>query len=165
MGFEMTRASLRRGGLLVLLSIVLAGSSHAQRSFEEAFGIEKKYYVKDCVVKLNLQWPPATTELVRERVGYAIDVQISKALVSAVAGEFPLFSGGTTWERKYYVFYYADQCEHRRQLLQALVEKYLVPSIPEFPDYHIEDEGIEPGFDGAGPPQGWWLDDEADRIQ
>jgi len=138
--------------LFVVLCLALAGSSYAQKNFEEAFGIEKKYYLKDCVVKLNLQWSPATTALVQERVLYAIDVQLSKAIVS---GEFPLFLDGTTWERKFYVFYYVDQCEHRRQLLQAMVEQYLVPHIPEFPDYHIEDEGIEPGFDGVTPYCCW----------
>ena len=151
----MSMAILMKGLLLVFLCIALASSSQAQRSFEEMLGIEKKYYLKDCMVKLNLEWPSATPAPILERVGHAIDVQIRKAIVS---GEFPLFSDHAPWHQKYYVFYYIDQCEHRRQWVQALVEKYLVPHIPEFPEYHIEDEGIDPGFDGV-TPQGWWLDD------
>ena len=152
----MSKAAIMKGVLLLVLGIVLAGSSHAQKSLEEVLGIEKKYYLKDCMVKLNLEWPPATTALVLERVGQAIDVQIRKAIVS---GEFPFFSNHAPWNLKYYVFYYIDQCEHRRQLVQALVEKYLVPHIPEFPEYQIEDQDLQPGFDGV-TPQCCWLDDE-----
>lgn len=152
----MSKAAIIKGVLLGCLGLALVGSSQAQRSFEEALGIEKKYYLKDCMVKLNLQWPPTTTALVRKHVVHAINVQIAQAIVS---GEFPLFVDHATWELKSYVFYYVDQCEHRRQLVEALVEKYLVPHIPEFPEYHIEDEGLEPGFDGV-MPQCCWLDDE-----
>ena len=152
----MSKATIMKGVLLLVLGIGLAGPSYAQNRFEEALGIEKKYYLKDCMVKLNLEWPPATTSSVLERVGNAIDFQIRNAIVS---GEFPLISSDAPWNLKYYVFYYVDQCEHRRQLVEALVEKYLVPHIPEFPEYHIEDEGLEPGFDGV-MPQCCWLDDE-----
>ena len=153
----MSKATIMKGVLLGCLGLALAGVTQAQKSFEEVLGIEKKYYLKDCMVKLNLEWPPATTALVLERVGNAIDFQIRNAIVS---GEFPLISSDAPWNLKYYVFYYVDQCEHRRQLVEALVEKYLVPHFPEFPEYHIEDEGIEPGYDGVGPPQCCWLDDE-----
>ena len=151
----MSRPIIMKGVILVVSCIALAGISHAQSSFEKAFGIEKKYYLKDCMVKLNFQWPPAMTAFDQERVMEAMHVPIAKAIVS---GEFSLFVASTTWERKYIVFYYFDQCEHRRQFVQTLVEKYLVPNIPNFPDYQIE-EDVEPGFDGQPPPQCCWLDD------
>lgn len=153
------------GVVLVVLSLVFVSyikePTITTYALKNLLGIQKQYYLKDCMVKLNFQWPPTTTALVRERFGQAINSQITKALES---GEFPLFSGGTTGAVKYYVFYYADRCEQRRQLVQALVEKYLVPYIPEFPEYHIEDEGIEPGFDGVMPSGEFWLDnlDNAD---
>ena len=151
----MSKVTIMKGVLLGCLGLALAGVTHAQQSFEEVLDSEKKYYLKDCMVKLNLEWPPATTSSVLERIGQAIDVQIRNAIVS---GEFPLFSDHAPWNREYYVFYYIEQCEHRRQLVETLVEKYLVLHIPEFPEYHIEDEDIEPGFDGV-TPQGWWLED------
>ena len=157
----MSRLGIIKGVGLVAACIALAGVSHAQSSFdfdyEKVFGHEKKYYAKDCMVTLTLRWPPPTTALDRDRVLQAMNVQILKAMAS---GEFPLFNGHRTWWKGNYVevFYYLDQCEHRRQFVQTLVEKYLVPNIPNFPDYQIEDQGLEPGFDGSRP-QCCWLDD------
>ena len=154
----MSRLGIMKGVGLVVACIALAGLSHAQSSFdyEKVFGHEKKYYAKDCMVMLNFRWPPAMTAFDQQRVMEAMDVPILKASVS---GEFPLSLGHTTRERKYYVFYYLDKCEHRRQFVQTLVEKYLVPNIPNFPDYQIEDQGLQPGFDGSGPPTCCFLED------
>ena len=151
----MSRLVIMKGVVLVASCIALAGLSHAQSSFLEAFGIEKKYYLKDCMVTLNFRWPPAMPAFDQQRVMEATDVPILKALASS---EFPYFSTSQTRERKYIIFYFFDQCEHRRQFVQTLVEKYLVPNIPNFPDYQIE-EDVEPGFDGQPPPRCCWLDD------
>ena len=151
----MSRLGIMKGVVLGVACIALASVSHAQSIFEKVLGIEKKYYLKDCMVKLNFRWSPAMTAFDQQRVMEATDVPILKASVS---GEFSYFSTSTTWERKYIVFYFFDQCEHRRQFVQTFVEKYLVPNIPNFPDYQIEDQGLEPGFDGSRP-QCCWLDD------
>lgn len=118
------------------------------------FGSERKYYLKDCIVKLNFLWDPNTDRSVRRRVLLGIEEPIFQAVVSR---ELPHFSGGTTRAQDYYVFYFEDQCESRRELVQKLVEEKLLSNIPDFPRYEIEDEGIEPGFDGA-TPVGRWLD-------
>ena len=156
----MSRLGIIKGVVLVASCIALAGLSHAQSNFdyEKVFGHEKKYYAKDCMVMLNYRWPPAMTAFDQQRVMEATSFQILKAMAS---GEFPLFNGHRTrWKGNYVeVFYYLDQCEHRRQFVQTLVEKYLVPNIPNFPDYQIKDQGLEPGFDGVGPPTCCWLDD------
>ena len=153
----MSRLGIMKGVGLVVACIALAGISHAQSSFLEAFGIEKKYYLKDCMVTLNYRWPPAMTAFDQQRVMEATNVQILKAMAS---GEFSYFGGNNTrWEGNYVeVFYFFDQCEHRRQFVQTFVEKYLVPNIPNFPDYQIE-EDVDPGFDGQPPPRCCWLDD------
>ena len=156
----MSRPIIMKGVILVVSCIALAGISHAQISFEKAFGIKKKYYLKDWMVTLTLRWHPPMMVFDLEQVTRVMTEQTLKAMVSA---EFPYFSSrGTWWEGNYVeVFYYFDQCEHRRQFVQTLVEKYLVPNIPNFPDYQIEDQGIEPGFDGV-TPQCCWLDDLED---
>ncbi len=162
----MSRLGIMKGVGLVAACIALAGVSHAQSNFLEALGIEKKYYLKDCMVKLNFLWPPAMSAFDQQRVIFdqqrvmeAMDVPIRKAMAS---GEFSYFSGhfggSATGNGKYFVFYFFDQCEHRRQFVQTFVKKYLVPNIPNFPDYQIEDQGIDPGFDGSRP-QCCWLDD------
>ena len=164
----MSRLGIMKGVVLGVACIALAGLSHAQSNFdyEKVFGHEKKYYLKDCMVKLNFRWPPAMTAFDWQRVIFdqqrvmeAMGVPIRKAMVS---GEFSYFSGNfggsATGNGRYFVFYFFDQCEHRRQFVQTFVEKYLVPNIPNFPDYQIEDQGLQPGFDGSRP-QCCWLDD------
>ena len=168
----MSLTVIKKRVLLVIVGVVLVVLGLALISYikhptvtkyavKYLLGIQKQYYLKDCMVKLNFQWPPTTTALIRKRVDQAINVQIIKALES---GEFPLFFGGTTGELKYSVFYYTDQCEDRRQLVEALIEKYLVPHIPDFPEYEIVDESIEPGFDGTMPSGEFWLDDLANAY-
>ena len=155
----MSRLGIMKGVVLGVACIALASVSHAQSIFEKVLGIEKKYYLKDCMVKLNFLWPPAMPAFDQQRVMEAMKVPILKASVS---GEFSYFSGhfsgSATGNGKYFVFYFFDQCEHRRQFVQTFVEKYLVPNIPNFPDYQIEDQGLQPGFDGVTPTC-CWLDD------
>ena len=148
-----------KAGMLLLLASVCLMVYQCVRTDNGEFkswvlGLDRKYYIKDCIVKLNFLWDPNTDRLARQRVLLGIEAPIFQAVVSR---ELPHFSGGTTRAQDYYVFYFEDRCESRRELVQKLVEEKLVPSIPDFPRYEIEHEGIEPGFDGV-TPMGRWLD-------
>ena len=155
----MTMSGTIKAALLLLLSSVILMACKDVRAndeeFTKALGLERKYYLKDCMVKLNFLWDPDTHRAVIESVIQEIEVPISRAMVS---GEFPYFSGHRTHSRDYYVFYFMDRCEDREEYLRKLVEAKFLPHIPEFPRYEIEHEGIEPGFDGA-TPSCCWLED------
>lgn len=142
----------------ILLSgffLVLAGCSDTHSNADNGFAVEKKYSLRECVVRLDLLWNQMIEASARYRVLQEVGVQVNRAIVS---GDFPLFSGGySPRDPKYYVFYYADQCEQRRELVQELVKEYFLPNVPDFPEYQIEDKDIQPGFDGA-MPSGWWID-------
>ena len=149
---------IKVGLLLLLSSIILVGCKDVYANddeFMKVLGLERKYYLRDCMVKLNFLWNLHTDRYVREDVVRDMQIPISKAMVS---GEFPYFSGGTRRGETYYVFYFFDQCENRQEHVQRLVEEKFLPNIPDFPAYEIEHEGIEPGFDGV-TPSCCWLDD------
>ena len=151
-------ATIKAGLLLLLASIVLLGCKEVRANddeFMKAFGLERKYYLKDCMVKLNFLWDSDTHPAVVEGVFQGIRTPISRAMVS---GEFPYFSGHRTRSSDYYVFYFMDRCEDRVEYVRKLVEEKFLPNIPDFPRYEVEHEGIEPGFDGA-TPSCCWLDD------
>ena len=152
------QSRITKAGLLLLFSIVaLAGCKDAHAGdgkLMERLGIEKKYYLKDCLVKLNFLWDPKTDRLTRESVFHKMRAPIMEAISSQ---EFPYFSGHATRTKDYYVFYFVDRCENRLELVQKLVKKKFLPNIPNFPEYEIEYEGIEPGFDGT-TPFCCWLD-------
>ena len=123
--------------------------------FMKAFGLERKYYLRDCMVKLNFLWDSSVDQSIKWRIIEDMDLPTKKAQMS---GDFPIFAGHTTRELKYEMFYFMDQCENRREYVQQMVEEYFLPNIPDFPEYDIEHEGIEPGFDGV-TPSCCWLDD------
>ncbi len=118
------------------------------------FQIERKYYLKDCVVKVNFSWNPEDSALKRENVLNAIAEEIKDVLVANV---FPLFSGHFGRDGSYYVVYYSDRCDSRIEMTHSLVRDYLSPKIRDLPSYSV-DVNVEPGFDGV-LPSGWWLDD------
>ena len=117
--------------------------------------VEKKYTLQECIVRVDFLWADVTAEDLKTDIIEEVNAQVGIAVVS---GQFPIFSGHTTYDLDYYVFYFSDICEKRRQLTQDLIDKFFVPNVPGFPDYHIVDEGIDPGFDGV-TPSGWWIDD------
>ena len=142
--------------LLLFFVLILEGCNDVHPSDEEfmkgLLDLEKKYYLKECLVKLNFLWSSEMDESARENVLHKIRGPIMEATLS---GEFPYFSGHTTYEMKYYVFYFMDRCENRREYVQRLVEEKFLPVIPDFPRYEIEHEGIKPGFDGVTPTCCW----------
>ena len=152
-----TYETIKTSFLLLSFSIVLMGCKDVSADDHELMqflGVEKKYHLRDCIVKLNFLWDSATEQSIREGVFQEIHDLIKKATVS---GKVPYFSGHTTHEMTYYVFYFFDQCEKRREYTRKLVEEEFLPNIPHFPSYEIEHEGIEPGFDGV-TPSCCWLD-------
>lgn len=126
---------------------------------EQGFNVEKKYYLKDCIVKINFIWDESIEYPERFTVTREIAEQIKLAIV---AKDAPYFGGGTTRELQHYVLYYADKCEDRRALTEKLIRKYFRANIENFPSYTIEDTGVEPEFDGA-IPSGLWLDDKSNK--
>ena len=143
--------------LLLLSCVVLAGwnDAHAgDKKLMEYLGIEKKYYLKDCLVKLNFLWDSKTNHLTRESVVHKMHALIIETNLSQ---EFPYFFGHVTRTKDYYIFYFVDQCENRLEFVQKLVEKEFLPNISSFPEHEIEYEGIESGFDGT-TPFCCWLD-------
>lgn len=131
---------------------VVAGES--QKPLLEFFVPSRKYRLKDCMVKLNFL---GDSEKDRELQAKVLDEIHPPILEAMSSDEYPYFSGGTTSANKYYIFYFVNQCEKRREYVQKLVEEKLLPYFREFPEYEIQHEGIEPGFDGV-TPMGRWLD-------
>lgn len=143
--------------LLLSFLMVLVGCDDGHVSdveFMRTLISEKKYYLKDCLVKLNFLWEPEVDQPTRDRV---LREMLPLFMKEMVAGEFPYFSGYTTGALEYYVFYYYDKCENRQEYVQRLVEEKFLPNIPDFPQYEIVHEGIMPGFGGV-TPKGHWLD-------
>lgn len=143
--------------LAALLPLIAGCSESGKAASPEAnppWKVERKYYLKDCIVKVDLLWPLGTEHAEKSRVMHKVAAQVNRAVVS---GKLPMFSGGTTRELAFYVFYYADKCEQRKALTQKLIDEFFVPNVPQFPPYKIIDKGIEPGFDGV-MPSGLWLD-------
>ncbi|PCH59658.1 MAG: hypothetical protein COC05_06495 [Gammaproteobacteria bacterium] len=141
--------------LLSALFLVLSGFNDTYISPDSGFEVEKKYTLSECMVRLVMTWDQTIGAGGRYRILREADAQVSWAIVS---GDFPLFSSHySPRDAKYYVFYYADRCEQRRELVQELVDNYFLPNVPEFPEYKIEHEGFQPGFDGV-MPSGLWID-------
>ncbi|MBL4638244.1 MAG: hypothetical protein JKY76_02665 [Proteobacteria bacterium] len=136
----------------------LSASGDEQEAEKSIFPVERKYNLDECIVKLNFLWEKNvdSDSGYKSEVIWNVGEQIKLAVVS---GYFPLFSGHTTHSQQYYVFYYADKCESRKELTSTLVQKYFSPNVANFPLYEIQDRDVVPGFDGA-KPSGWWKDDE-----
>ncbi len=131
-----------------------AAAGESQKPLLEFFVPSRKYRLKDCMVKLNFL---GDSEKDRELQAKVLEEIHSPILEAMMSDEYPYFSGHTTSAQKYYVFYFMHQCEKRREYIQKLVEEKLLPYFREFPEYEIQHEGIEPGFDGT-TPMGHWLD-------
>lgn len=116
--------------------------------------VERKYHLKDCIVKVDFLWEPAVAYSDREKIIKQIGEQIKRALVS---GEFPLFSGHSVRDYPYYIFYYSDKCKQREAMTQKLIDEFFVSKVSGFPAYQMTSKNIRPGFDGV-KPSGWWLD-------
>ena len=84
-------------GLLLLISFGILAEPKDERAddggFMKAFGLEKKYYLKDCMAKLDFIWNPDIDQSTKRSVFDEIEDPITKAIMS---GEFPYFSGHTT---------------------------------------------------------------------
>jgi hypothetical protein len=142
--------------LSLIAMFLLVGCAEGKSGSQSGFAVEKKYSLTECVVRLGFIWADDSDYVQKTSVLRAVSEQMNKAIVS---GEFPLFSGHTTRDSKYLVIYFADECENRGRLLDELVSGYFMPNIEDFPPYEIQDEGIEPGFDGV-MPNGWWIGTE-----
>jgi len=145
--------SITRIILLSVLALVLSGCDDVRSSTNGGFTVEKKYFLIDCMVRLDFEWDKETNSIARLNILKKIDDQVSQAIAS---GNFPLFSGHyLPRDTSYYVFYFADDCEQRRQLIQKLIDEYFMPNVLDFPRYKIVHEDVKPGFDGV-VPRGWW---------
>ena len=137
----------------VLLSVILLLGC-TKKSFNEHLNIERKYALRDCMVKLELKWKGDVSLEDRNAVaGNMIkilnEVTLSKAL--------PYFSWHTPNDKSYFVLYYVDKCEVRAAMTERLITDFLVRRIDDFPEHTIIAEDVEPGFDGV-IPSGFWTD-------
>lgn len=141
---------------LILPIFILASccNGNGQGDTVSGYAIEKKYYLKECIIRVELKWNESIDANNKFNILRKVDEQLKHVIVS---NKFPLFSNHYSPSNpKYYVIYFANQCEKRRELTQELINKYILPSVPEFPKYIIEDKGFDPGFDGV-LPSGWWI--------
>lgn len=127
------------------------------RAFSELLQIEKKYYLKDCVVKIALLWNNTETWDNKYTVLDEIQRQLRTAINDAISGRIPLFFDSYTGEATHITIYYPDKCEDRASITNMLIQNYLITDIDNFPDYSVEID-IAPGFDG-NTPSCCWLDD------
>ena len=118
---------------------------------------EKKYYLKDCVVKIDLLWESDDTWDVKYAIMDNIQQQMSVALNDAITGKIPLFFGSYTREASHVAIYFPDRCEDRVSMTNKIIQHYLLPNIEDIPDVSVETD-VEPGFDGS-LPSCCWLDD------
>ena len=119
---------------------------------------EKKYYLKDCIVKLGLLWE--VNESWEHKYAVIDDIQqkMDVALNDAITGKVPMFFYSYTREASYVVIYYPDRCEDRVNMTNKLIQEYLIPNIENLPAVSVE-TNVEPGFDGS-IPSCCWLDDQ-----
>ena len=146
--------------IFTLITIILTGCNgisdiDSSPGIGSEFVTEKKYYLKDCLVRFELTWKETVDASARYDVLQEAGVEARRVLISGV---FPLFASHYTRDGKYYVLYFADQCENKSKLAKALVEEYFLPNVPNFPEYKIENSGFSPGFDGV-VPSGWWIEE------
>lgn len=116
--------------------------------------VEKKYYLKDCIIKISFEWDE---ELLMSRKYQIIDEALHTMKSAVISGDFPLFSASATREATYIVLYYSDRCEDRIEMTNKLIKEYFLANVQSFPGFSIETK-VKPGFDGS-KPSGWWLDD------
>ena len=123
-------------------------------------GVERKYYLKDCIVKVDFDWDALEPHAQRYVDSQKMMDQIMKALddIETKKYDFPWFTYGQNLWEGHHVLSYIDQCEDRAALTQQLIEDYWVSAIDDFPEFTI-DTSVEPGFDGT-MSSGFWLDDE-----
>ena len=86
---------------------------------------EKKYYLKDCVVKLALLWEINETWEHKYAVMDNIQQQMAVALNHAIAGNIPLFFDSYTREASHIAIYFPDRCEDRVSMTNKLIQDYL----------------------------------------
>lgn len=118
---------------------------------------ERKYYLKDCIVKLDLLWEVNETWEHKYTIMDDIQQKMNIALNDAITGKMPLFFDSYTREASYVVIYYPDRCEDRVSMTNKLIQDYLIPNIDDLPALSVETD-VEPGFDGS-IPSCCWLDD------
>ena len=148
--------------VFLLCFSILACSDEIEATWESEqsgnpLAIEKKYYLKDCVVKLALLWESNETWEDKYAIMDNIQQQMSVALDDAITGKIPLFFDSYTREASYIVIYYPDRCEDRGSMTNKIIQDYLRPNIDELPAVSVETD-VEPGFDGS-IPSCCWLDD------
>lgn len=150
----MPKSMLVLGAVLLLLSCSDGHEDETTvRTSSDLLQIEKKYYLEDCMVKVDFHWGEPLNYAFRARITDSVGEQINQVVV---LNAFPLFSGHTNYTRDYYVLYFSDKCENRLDFANRLIQKYFFPNIDGFPAYSI-DADVTPGFDGI-TPSGWWLD-------
>jgi len=120
------------------------------------FALEKKYYLRECLVSLDFKWNDSDSMVERVKVTRGISENVKAAIVS---GEFPFFGGGTSNQRNAYLFYFGDDCENRELMMKSMLERYLLPNITSFPKYSISIDSISLVNYGS-LPSGLWLDEE-----
>lgn len=118
-----------------------------------ALGIEPKYALRDCMVRVDFEWAPGTSSSKKEEVVQEVIAAMREATV--VTRKLPMFFGHTTRDAAYFAFYYADKCEDRAALTRRFIDEFVRPNSKSFPGYSIVSQGIEPGFDGVMPSGAW----------
>ena len=146
--------------LIVPMILGCNGGMAADANREAAnrsLGIEPKYALRDCMVRVDFEWAPGTTLSKKEEVVQEVIAAMREAPV--ITHKLPIFFGHTTRDASYFVFYYADKCESRAVLTKRFIDEFVRPKSKGFPGYSIVAEGIEPGFDGV-MPSGAWIPDQ-----
>lgn len=145
--------------LLFIFSILACSdeieSARTTQQQDNPLEIEKKYFLKDCIIKISFQWDE---KIQVSRKHQIIDEVLSSMKLAIVSGDFPLFSGSTTREAAYIVVYYSDRCEDRIEMTNRLIKEYFLVRIQDFPDFSFETD-VKLGI-GGSKPSGWWLDDQ-----
>lgn len=141
---------------ILLCLLLLFGCNEDAAKSKNNFKLERKYLLKDCLVRLDFGWDEGTSFSTKEEVTQEIIAAMKEATV--VTNTFPLFFGHTTGDRSYFVFYFTDKCENRATLTESFVARFVKPASKSFPKYSIVSQGIEPGFDGV-IPSGAWISD------
>jgi uncharacterized protein (DUF736 family) len=110
-----------------------------------------EYRLQDCVVKVQLNWKNTVRS---EVVLNNASEQWKKAMVSQ---EYPSFGVHYAGSQDHYIIYFKKDCENRKNNAVKIMQKYMVRSVKNFPDYSITTGEFKVGSDGV-IPSGWWID-------
>jgi hypothetical protein len=136
--------SLAKNFLHILL-LIITSDSYSQE-------FKPSYTIDECIVKVELNW---TADNLSE--AHDVLIKADKFWKKAIAGgQFPLFFLHYTNAANYYMIYFAQKCEERKDIVTQIIQLKIKPNVPNFPNYEVFTSGFKVGFDGA-MPSGWWI--------